>query len=184
MPEHDTRVGLVSIGSGTIVAVAVTGALGCGIAAAAVASGADLTVDTLRSQTLAVGLLLGVVLAVGAFLGGRVAAVTLRALVRRDGVIVGLVTGSAIAILVLIGAAAVAGVWPASRAADLLGAIAGAEIVCIFAGMIGGARGARSEARYVGLKTVHVAKRGFSTSSAESYERDFFEGDSMPRPHA
>ncbi len=176
MTEHHVRVGLGAVACGALVALATAAALGTAIAAA-FASGNDLTIEALQLQAPVVAAAAAIVLALGAFVGGRVTAIISRALLRRDGVIAGLVTGSLLGALLLAGGAGLAPVWPVSGAPALLWALAVAQAIALVCGMLGGARGARSEARAVGLRAVHRA----GATSADSYEREFFSGDSLPR---
>jgi hypothetical protein len=177
MSEHGSRVGLGAVACGTLVALAVAGGLACA-GAAAVASSEDLSYELALSQAALVGTSLSIFLGFAAFLGGRVTAVVCRALVRRDGAVAGLVTGSVLGLLLMAAGGGVAALWPARDAATLLGSVSAGVAIALLGGMLGGVSGARAEARAVGLRQVYVPKR----TTAESYEREFFAEDSLSRP--
>ena len=168
--------GLGTVIAGTLVALGITGALlvlGASIMVSVAQVDLDSlpSADTLDASVWAWGL--GSV-AVGSFWGGRTAAMTARALVRRDGALAGLVTGSLLALAGIAGGAGLAVLWPASRAAQLLWIVTAFEGVVLVVAVVGGIRGARSEARSIGLRSISLSRRG--EEAGDSYETDFFGG--------
>lgn len=158
--------------AGTIVSLAVTAVLllvGGGLQAS---TGVLDFPNLVGEATLAGSWILGSA-AIGAFLGGKMAAVSSRALVRRDGALGGLVTGSLITLLTMAGAWFAASFWPADRPADFLWALISLDVTILVAATVGGARGARSEARAIGLRSVRAP------DDSDIYERDFFGGASL-----
>ncbi|HKA88654.1 MAG TPA: hypothetical protein VKE22_13380 [Haliangiales bacterium] len=123
--------------------------------------------------------------AIGAFVGGRLAAVDARAVTRRDGAIHGFITWAAwsgLAALVAVGV----GMWAwamggfdvasAARRPDTLDALWGALVAhaAMFVGAIwGGVRGARAEARAIGLLAIHPPDSWDDVDDAASMERRY-----------
>lgn len=171
--SRDERIGLGPVVAGAVASLAVTTLLLLVGAAVAAGSG-DLDAHTLAAEGRAVAIWVVSAAAIGAFIGGRTAAMACRALVRRDGALGGFVTGSLLALLALAGGSQLALLWPAERAAEFLWALALLELAILLAATIGGVRGARSEARAIGLRTVRRRP-----DDRESYERDFFGGASL-----
>jgi hypothetical protein len=181
MSENLPRFGLGAVVAGVAVALATSSMLILP-GAAWLAGPAGVTADPVVANSAVIGLAIALAVAVGAYSGGRVTAVVGRALLRRDGVLAGLLCGSCLALLLLGAGGWAAQFWPASDASTLLVALAVAEFVALAASVLGGIGGARSEAAAVGVKTIHVAKRGLKTVSREAYEQEFFSGESLSRP--
>jgi hypothetical protein len=183
MGGTENRVGFGSVCAGVVVALAFSAML-VALGAALAGSTIGLDPETLVANRTGVGVWLGVALALGAFLGGRSAAVSARLMVRRDGALAGMVTWGLLVILVVALAAAWSAAAPgiaarvAARPLELLWAIFAGQLITLLAAVLGGVAGARAEARSIGLRSVHVAKRGFVTAP-DSYERDFFGSASL-----
>jgi hypothetical protein len=171
--SRDERVGLGPVFAGAVASLAVTTLLLL-VGAAVGAGSGELDAHTLAAEGPAVAIWVVAAAAVGAFVGGRTAAMACRALVRRDGALGGFITGSLFALLALAGGSQLALLWPAERAADFLWGMAILELAILVGATIGGMRGARSEARAIGLRTVRRRPE-----DRETYERDFFGGASL-----
>jgi hypothetical protein len=183
MSVTENRVAFGSVCSGVVVALAVSAMLAA-LGGALAGSTFGLEVDAFLAHRDTVAIWLCGALAIGAFLGGRSAAVSSRTMMRRDGALAGLVTwGLLTVVLVAIGAAWMSTspglAWRfAPQLEDALWAAFATMAIMLAGALAGGVAGARAEARSIGLRTVHVAKRGFDTS-ADAYERDFFGSSSM-----
>lgn len=183
MSSTETRVGVGSAFTGMLVSLAVSATLLLlGAALAYQFLGLDSASLMVHANTVAIWI--GAALAIGAFFGGRSAAVSARLLVRRDGTLAGLVAWALFVVALL----AVLAIWIAAapdaawRFQPMLGtALWGLTVilgVTFVASLVGGASGARAEAKSIGLHSVHVAKRGFATNP-DAYERDFFASSSL-----
>ena len=183
MSASENRVGFGSVCSGVVVVLAVAAMLtALGGALAGTSFGLD--VDTLLGYRDTVAIWLGASLAIGAYLGGRSAAVSSRLMLRRDGALAGLVTWGLFTLVVLGLLAAWISASPsiawrlAPQVEGALWALFATMAITLVASLVGGMAGARSEARSIGLRSVHVAKRGFDVAPA-AYERDFFGSSSL-----
>jgi hypothetical protein len=183
MGTTENRVGVGSACAGVLVGLAVSATL-LVLGAALSYQFLGLDSNSLMVHGNVVGGWICAALAIGAFFGGRSAAVSARLLVRRDGMLAGLVTWALFVVALL----AVVATWIAAapevawRFQPMLGiALWGLTLILgltFVASLVGGAAGARAEARSIGLTTVHVAKRGFVTTP-DAYERDFFASSSL-----
>lgn len=188
MDATDNRVGFGSVCAGVVVSLAFSAML-VALGAAVAGSSIGLDPDSLLARRVAVAGWLGAALVAGAFLGGRSAAVSARLMVRRDGALAGLLAWAllSLVLLTLVGAWAAANPTLAWRLSPWIGDVAWAAFatlaLCLGAAILGGVAGARAEARSIGLRTVHVAKRGFVTAP-DSYERDFFGSSSLSSTHS
>lgn len=189
MSATENRVGFGSVFAGVLVSLAISAMLvALGVALAGSFSiGLDPGSFLAHRELIALWLIAALV--AGAFLGGRSAAVSARLIVRRDGALAGLLAWALLAIvLVAVGTAwAAANPTLAWRLSEDLGAVAWAAFATLAVGLVaallGGVAGARAEAKSIGLRTVHVAKRGFVTAP-DSYERDFFGSASLSSSHS
>ena len=178
------RVALSAVVSGALLALA-SGVVAVLVGAATLATAAKYGHRLGGSSGTSWALGIGFGICFGTFIGGRFAAITARAVVRRDGLLAGLLTW---ALLVLIGVVAsgiaVAVRRPALPEAAILSELLWRVVFVLFgallAALFGGARGARAEARAIGLRAVRPPTfRPYAAAMAapddlEAYERGFF----------
>ena len=172
------RVGLGSVVVGTLVALGVGALLG-GAGVAIIVS-----IVGLGERDALIGLAVAVA-AIAAFAAGRFAAVDSRSITRRDGALVGFVTwamlsGLAGVTTVAIGTWAWARNWfdvaAAARRADAPTVLWGAVLTLVLmlgAAVLGGIRGARSEAKAIGLRGVYSPDRLDEVEDVRAFERRY-----------
>jgi hypothetical protein len=125
------------------------------------------------------GIALGVI-ALSTFFGGRFAASDGRALVSRDGALHGAVTWAALTVLVAAGGLASLFLGWASAVSEpaevktLAWAFLTAEGVALLAAVLGGVRGAKAEARAIGLVDIRPGDEYEDQSDPAVYERRFY----------
>lgn len=123
--------------------------------------------------------------AIATFIGGRFAAVDARAMTARDGAMHGFVLWAAWAGVCVVTATAIA-MWSwsvggfdaraATRSPELVQGLWGALLAhaaMLLAAIVGGMRGARAEARAIGLRGVYPPERWDEVDDPASFERKF-----------
>lgn len=155
------RVSLRAAGAGAIVAA--------GVGVVLLAAGAAVAPSLSSPEAMAVPYSF-VTAALAALAGGYVAATGARTLTVRDGRLQGAIAGS----LLVVAVALLAGTRFAlfGHAIDTTAGapIAGALAAIFLGSLLGGASGARAEARVAGIRRVRVPR-----TATNSYERDFFD---------
>jgi hypothetical protein len=179
LERPNARIALSAVVSGTLLAIACL-ALVVLIGAAVFASAAleGVSLGSHRGLVWAIGI--GAATALGSFIGARFAAINARAVVRRDGLLAGLLTWAllvlAVALALGITIAVKRPTWPALPALSAylwnsVFTLAGA----LLAALLGGVRGARSEARAIGLRSVKTPVfTPYHQVDLDAYERGFF----------
>jgi hypothetical protein len=174
------RIPLSAVWTGTLLAIACTAAaffVGAAVSVRAAENGYSLGPWSGRAWVIGIG----ASIAFGAFVGGRFAAVNARAVVRRDGLLGGLFTWA----LVMLIAGVSLVVWyavkrppwpelPVLRA--FLWNTVFIGLATLLAALVGGMRGARAEARAIGLRAVRppTFTPYRDTMDLEAYEHSFF----------
>ena len=179
------RVALSAVVSGALLALAATVvAVLVGTATVATALKHGYRLGGHEGAAWALGIGSGICL--GTFIGGRFAAINARAVVRRDGQLAGLLTWALLVLIALVGCGiAVAVKRPSLPGAAVASAILWRVVFGLFAAlvssMLGGARGARAEARAIGLRAVrpptfrpYASAKATPEEDLDAYERGFF----------
>jgi hypothetical protein len=172
------RVGLGSVIVGTLVALGIAALLG--------AVGLAIVVSTVgledRDPLIAMA---AAIAAIAAFAAGRFAAIDSRSLTRRDGALVGFVTWAMLSGIIGVTSVAI-GTWAwakgwfdaaaAATRADAPTLLWGAVLMLVLllgAAILGGVRGARSEAKAIGLLAVYSPDRVDDVEDVDAFERRY-----------
>ena len=175
--SHELRTHRTSLG-GVAVGVLISGAVAVIATTLVVALRGPVGFAT-SEPWLEGGIALGII-AVSAFFGGRFAASDGRALLARDGAIHGICTWAVLTVLVAVGGIASVFLGYAAEVSDpaevkmMAWSFLAAEGVCLLAAVFGGVRGAKAEARAIGLVDVRPGDEYEDPSDPAVYERRFY----------